>query len=71
MNILEELVSQDASLLQLSQHSFTLLKSGVKIGLTGAYAPIVAMFAQMATANQDMFMENSSVERIRSMLEQL
>ena len=25
----------------------------------------------MATANQDMFMENSSVERIRSMLEQL
>jgi len=51
MNILEELVAQDASLLQLSQHSFTLLKSGVKIGLTGAYAPIVAMFAQMATAN--------------------
>ena len=71
MSILDELVAQDVTLIQFSQHSAVLLKTGVKIGLTSKYAPVVAMFAKMATSNINMFMEDASVGRIKTMLEQL
>merc|ERR1712139_471346 len=48
-----------------------LLKSGVQIRMAKHYAPVIAMFAQMATSEVDMFLDAGAVGRIRAMLEQL
>merc|ERR1712039_185459 len=47
------------------------LKTGVKIRMASHYAPVIALFAQMATAEADMFLDVAAVERIRGMLNQL
>jgi len=45
MGILDELVAESASLVQLSQHTSALLRTGVKVGLAKHYTPVLAMFA--------------------------
>ncbi len=59
LNILDELVAEDATFLQLSQHSQVLLKTGVKIHMTSAYVPIIAIFAQMASSGKAMISQAS------------
>lgn len=61
----------EATLIQLSQHSSNLLKTGIAIHQAAAYAPAVALLAQMATSDEDMFTDEGAVSRIREMLEGL
>jgi len=39
--------------------------------MASQYAPVIAMFAQMATSENDMFLDVAAIERIRGMLNQL
>jgi len=71
VNLLDDFVAEEASLVQLSAHTKMLLKSGVQIRKAAQYAPVIAMFAQMATSEVDMFLDAGAVERIRGMLQQL
>jgi len=71
VNLLDDFVAEEASLVQLSAHTKQLLKSGVQIRKAAEYAPVIAMFAQMATSEVDMFLDAGAVERIRGMLQQL
>jgi ElaB/YqjD/DUF883 family membrane-anchored ribosome-binding protein len=71
VNLLDDFVAEEASLVQLSAHTKQLLKTGVQIRKAAQYAPVIAMFAQMATSENDMFLDAGAVERIRSMLQQL
>merc|ERR1711990_989516 len=71
VSLLDDFVAEEASLVQLSAQTKQLLKSGVQIKLAREYAPVIAVFAQMATAESDMFLDVAAVERIRGMLNQL
>merc|ERR1712226_1178037 len=71
MSLLDDFVAEEASLVQLSAHTTQLLKSGVELRMASHYAPVIALFAQMATAEEDMFLDVAAVERIRGMLSQL
>merc|ERR1711976_830980 len=71
ISLLDDFVAEEASLVQLSAHTTQLLKTGVQIKLASHYAPVIAVFAQMATAETDMFLDAGAVNRIRGMLEQL
>merc|ERR1712159_62259 len=71
VSLLDDFVAEEASLVQLSAHTKQLLKSGVAIRKAAQYAPVIAMFAQMATSEVDMFLDAGAVERIRGMLQQL
>ena len=70
-SILDELVSEDAGLVQLSQHTAMLLRTGVKAGMSKHYAPVIAVLAQMATSDVNMFLDEGAVGRVRSMLDEL
>merc|ERR1712072_137918 len=70
-SILDELVSEEAGLVQLSQHTSMLLRTGVKAGMSKHYAPVIATFAQMATADVNMFLDEGAVGRVRAMLDEL
>ena len=48
-----------------------LLRTGVRISLSHHYAPVIAAFAQMATADVNMFLDAGAVGRVRGMLEEL
>ena len=71
MGILDELVAETGSLMQLSQHTSNLLRTGVKVGLSKHYTPVLAMFAQMATSDVNMFLDEGAVGRVRAMLDEL
>jgi len=45
LSILDELVAEEASLVQLSTHTSQLLRTGVRINLSHHYAPVIALFA--------------------------
>jgi len=69
LGILDDMVAEEGSLVQLSAHTALLLRTGVKINLAHHYAPVIALFAQMATSEFDMFLDAGAVGRIRGMLE--
>ena len=70
LGILDDMVV-DANLVQLSSHTMKMLKTGVKVGLSQHYAPVIALFAQMATSEVNMFLDAGAVNRVKSMLNQL
>jgi len=71
IEIVDELTAGEATLVQLSAHSSNLLKTGITIHMSGSYAPVVAMLAQMATSEDDLFVDEGAVGRIREMLSNL
>ncbi len=71
IDIVDEMTAGEATLIQLSQHSSNLLKTGIAIHQAAAYAPAVALLAQMATSDEDMFTDEGAVSKIREMLEGL
>merc|ERR1712113_848747 len=71
VSLLDDFVAEEASLVQLSAHTKQMLKTGVQIKLAKEYAPVIAVFAQMATAETDMFLDVAAINRIKGMLDQL
>jgi hypothetical protein len=70
LSILDDMVVQQ-NFVQLAKHTKALLKSGLKVRLAKHYAPVLAMFAQMATSEQNMFLDVGAVNRIKSLLTEL
>lgn len=68
IDFLDELVGGEATLLQLTQHTANMLKSGAKINLIQAYAPTIAYLAQMAASEDDLFVDAGAVDRCRMMM---
>merc|ERR1712159_299084 len=68
MDFLDELVAGEASLVQLSQHTMTLIQTGTMIHVMHAYSPVITLFAQMASSEEDVFVDQSTVDRVRQMM---
>merc|ERR1712159_789120 len=68
MDFLDELVAGEASLVQLSQHTMTLIQTGTMIHVMHAYSPVITLFAQMAASDEDVFVDQSAVDRVRQMM---
>lgn len=68
--ILDDMVVQ-TNFIQLAKHTKSLLKSGMKIKMGSSYAPVIALFAQMATSEENMFLDAGAVNRIKNLLKQL
>lgn len=71
MGFLDELVSGDASLVQLSAHTMNLIQTGTMIHVMHAYSPVIQLFAQMAASEEDLFVDQSAVDRVRAMMEEM
>merc|ERR1712151_200112 len=68
MDFLDELVAGEASLVQLSEHTMNLIQTGTMIHVMHAYAPVITLFAQMAASEEDVFVDQSAVDRVRQMM---
>merc|ERR1712039_685646 len=68
MDFLDELVAGEASLVQLSQHTMNLIQTGTMIPVMHAYSPVITLFAQMAASEEDVFVDQSAVDRVRQMM---
>merc|ERR1712190_425707 len=68
MDFLDELVAGEASLVQLSQHTMNLIQTGTMIHVMHSYAPVITLFAQMAASEEDVFVDQSAVDRVRQMM---
>ena len=68
INFLDQLVSGEASLLELSQHTMNFIRVGRQTGHMHLVAPLVSLFAQMAASEQDAFVDSTAVERCRAMM---
>merc|ERR1712226_844993 len=44
---------------------------GTMIHVMHAYAPVITLFAQMAASEEDVFVDQSAVDRVRAMMEQM
>ena len=68
LDFLDELVGGDATLLQLSSMSMELIKATSKIGHIHVAAPAISLLANMAASEEDLFVDQTAVQRIRDML---
>lgn len=68
MDFLDELVAGEASLVQLSAHTMNLIQTGTLIHVMHAYSPVITLFAQMAASEEDVFVDQSAVDRVRQMM---
>merc|ERR1712110_325322 len=68
MDFLDELVAGEASLVQLSQHTMNLIQTGTMIHVMHSYSPVITLFAQMAASEEDVFVDQSAVDRVRQMM---
>merc|ERR1712151_349658 len=68
MDFLDELVAGEASLVQLSQHTMNLIQTGTLIHVMHSYSPVITLFAQMAASEEDVFVDQSAVDRVRAMM---
>jgi len=68
MDFLDELVAGEASLVQLSQHTMSLIQTGTMIHVMHSYSPVITLFAQMAASEEDVFVDQSAVDRVRAMM---
>lgn len=48
-----------------------LIKTGTTIHLMKDYAPVIVTLAQMVASEEDVFMEESSVDRIKKLMKQV
>merc|ERR1712159_718003 len=71
MDFLDELVAGEASLVQLSQHTMSLIQTGTMIHVMHAYSPVITLFAQMAASEEDVFVDQSAVDRVRAMMQDM
>merc|ERR1712139_159115 len=71
MDFLDELVAGEASLVQLSEHTMNLIQTGTMIHVMHAYSPVITPFAQMAASEEDVFVDESAVDRVRTMMEEM
>ncbi len=71
LDFLDELVGGDATLLQLSMMSMELIKSTSKISHIHVAAPAISLLATMAASEDDLFVDQTAVQRIRDMLTQM
>merc|ERR1712170_296327 len=71
IDFLDELVAGEASLVQLSQHTMNLIQTGTMIHVMHAYSPVITLFAQMAASEEDVFVDQSAVDRVRAMMQQM
>jgi hypothetical protein len=68
MDFLDELVSGEASLVQLAQTTKNLIQTGTMIHVMHSYSPVISLFAQMAASEEDVFVDQSAVDRVRAMM---
>jgi len=59
VTFLEETTYEEFSLLELNQHTMSLIKIGHSTGTMSKIAPLVSLFAQMAASEQDGFDESA------------
>merc|ERR1712159_702013 len=71
MDFLDELVAGEASLVQLSQKTMQLTQTGTMIHVMHAYSPVITLFAQMAASEEDVFVDQSAVDRVRAMMQEM
>merc|ERR1712139_89839 len=65
VEFLDELVAGEASLVQLSQKTMALIQTGTMIHVMQHYAPVITLFAQMAASEEDVFVDEGAVNRVR------
>merc|ERR1712184_55884 len=68
MDFLDELVAGEASLVQLSEHTMNVIQTGTMIHVMHSYSPVITTFAQMAASEEDVFVDQSAVDRVRAMM---
>merc|ERR1712176_367593 len=71
MDFLDELVAGEASLVQLTQHTMSLIQTGTLIHVMHSYSPVISLFAQMAASEEDVFVDQSAVDRVRQMMKDM
>merc|ERR1712159_880340 len=71
MDFLDELVAGEASLVQLSQKTMQLIQTGTMIHVMHAYSPVITLFAQMAASEENVFVDQSAVDRVRAMMQDM
>jgi hypothetical protein len=69
LRLLDELALGQASLLQVSNAAANMIRKGVSMRQTGAFAPAIAALAQVAST--DVFANPDAVERVRELLFQV
>ena len=47
-----------------------LIQTGTRIHLMHAYAPVIVTLAQMVASEEDVFVEESAVDRVRKLMEE-
>jgi hypothetical protein len=55
----------------LQTHTMKLIQTGTRIHLMHAYAPVIVTLAQMVASEEDVFVEESAVDRVRKLMEEM
>lgn len=68
LDYLDELVAGETKVALLQMHTMNLIKTGTKIGLMKHYAPVIVTLAQMAASEENVFVQESSVEKVKTLM---
>ncbi len=55
----------------LQTHTMKLIQTGTRIHLMHTYAPVIVTLAQMVASEEDVFVEESAVDRVRKLMEEM